>query len=180
MFQRSVWKKFSHWESVERDPHPRRPATNKITWECWTCISCNQQSSVTGSARTRSWSGASKNYCVRDFDTGSWHETCCGKILSVASTTRAEGTSCCSWENCVTPPSAYFEGNWGVIVLCTMFLASCIFFNKSLYFSYYMAGYLLDRHQIHRKPQKKHPKKSNMNSKNLIRYLIKKRYHHYI
>ena len=27
----------------------------------------------------------------------------------------------------------------------TMFLVSCIFFNKHLYFSYYMAGYLLDR-----------------------------------
>ena len=35
---------------------------------------------------------------------------------------------------------AYFEGNWGVIVLCTMFLVSCIFFNKCLYFSYVMAG----------------------------------------
>ena len=26
--------------------------------------------------------------------------------------------------------------------LCTMFLVSCLFFNKCLYFSYYMAGYL--------------------------------------
>ena len=40
---------------------------------------------------------------------------------------------------------AYFEEDWGVIVLCTMFLVSCIFFNKCLYFSYYMAGYFLDR-----------------------------------
>ena len=50
-----------------------------------------------------------------------------------------------NWENCVRSQGAYFEGNWGVIVLCTMFLASYIFFNKCLYFSYYMAGYLLDR-----------------------------------
>ena len=28
----------------------------------------------------------------------------------------------------------YFEGHWGVIVQCTMFLMSCIFFNKCLYF----------------------------------------------
>ena len=29
-------------------------------------------------------------------------------------------------------PGAYFKGDWGVIVLCTMFLVSCIFFNKCL------------------------------------------------
>ena len=43
------------------------------------------------------------------------------------------------WENCVRSQGAYFEGDWGVIVLCTMFLVSYIFFNKCLYFSYYMA-----------------------------------------
>ena len=41
-------------------------------------------------------------------------------------------------------PRCYFEGDWCVIVLCTMFLVSCISFNKCLHFSYYMAGYLLD------------------------------------
>ena len=30
----------------------------------------------------------------------------------------------------------------------TLFLVPCIFFNKCLYFSYYMAGYLLDRPHI--------------------------------
>ena len=49
------------------------------------------------------------------------------------------------WENCVRSQGAYFEGAWGVDVLCTMFLVSLIFFNKCLYFSYYMAGYFLDR-----------------------------------
>ena len=49
------------------------------------------------------------------------------------------------WENCVRSQGAYFEGDWGVIVLCTMFLVSCIFFSKYLYFSYYMDGYLMDR-----------------------------------
>ena len=29
---------------------------------------------------------------------------------------------------------ACFERDWGVIVLCTMFLVSCIFFNKCLFF----------------------------------------------
>ena len=39
------------------------------------------------------------------------------------------------------------EGNWDIIVLCTMFLVSCIF-NKCLYFSHYMVRYLLDRPHI--------------------------------
>ena len=45
-----------------------------------------------------------------------------------------------NWENCVRSQGAYFEGDWGIIALCTMFLVSCIFFNKCLYFSYYMIG----------------------------------------
>ena len=49
------------------------------------------------------------------------------------------------WETCVRSQGAYFEGDWDVIVLCTMFLVSCIFFNKCLYFSYYMLGYVLDK-----------------------------------
>ena len=53
-----------------------------------------------------------------------------------------------NWENCVRSQGAYFEGNWGIVDPCTMFLVSCIFFNKSLYFSWYIAGYLLDRHRI--------------------------------
>ena len=40
---------------------------------------------------------------------------------------------------------AYFEGDLGVIVLCTMFLVPCIFFNKSFSFPYYMAGYFQNR-----------------------------------
>ena len=48
------------------------------------------------SVRTRSWSGDSKNYCVWYFDKGFWHEMYHGKICSVASATRAEGTLCCS------------------------------------------------------------------------------------
>ena len=52
------------------------------------------------------------------------------------------------WENCVRFQGAYFEGDWGVIVLWTIFLVSCIFFKKYLYFSYYMAGYLLVRPHI--------------------------------
>ena len=50
------------------------------------------------------------------------------------------------WENCVRSQRAYFEGDWGIIVLCTMFLVSYIFLNKCLYFSYYITEYLLDRH----------------------------------
>ena len=54
-----------------------------------------------------------------------------------------------NWVNCVRSQGAYFEGDWGVIVLCTMFLVSCIFFNKCLYFSCYMAGYFLDGHLLY-------------------------------
>ena len=32
------------------------------------------------------------------------------------------------WDNCVRSQSTYFEGDWDDIVLCTMFLVSCIFF----------------------------------------------------
>ena len=38
------------------------------------------------------------------------------------------------WENCVRSQGASFEGDWGIVVLCTMFLASCIFCNKCLFF----------------------------------------------
>ena len=48
-----------------------------------------------------------------------------------------------NWENCVRSQGAYFEGDWSVIVLCTMFLVSCIILNKCVCFSYYMNGYLL-------------------------------------
>ena len=56
-----------------------------------------------------------------------------------------DGAADGDWENCVRSQGAYFEGDWGVIVLCTVFLLSCVFFSKYLYFSYYMAGDLLDR-----------------------------------
>ena len=56
-----------------------------------------------------------------------------------------EEASDSNWENCVRPQGAYFEGGRGIIVLCTMFPASCIFFNKCLYFSQYIAGHFPDR-----------------------------------
>ena len=51
------------------------------------------------------------------------------------------------WENCVRSQGVYFEGDWGVIVVCTVFLVSCIFFNKCLF--YILHGwYFLDRPHI--------------------------------
>ena len=41
------------------------------------------------------------------------------------------------WKNCVRSQGASFEGDWGVIVLRTMFLVSCIFLNKCPHFSYF-------------------------------------------
>ena len=45
----------------------------------------------------------------------------------------------------VRSPGSYFERDWGVTVLCTVFLIFCIFFRTCLYFSWYMPGCLLDR-----------------------------------
>ena len=56
-----------------------------------------------------------------------------------------DGAADGDWENCVRSQGAYFEGDWGIIVLYTVFPVSCIFSNKCLYLSYYIAGYLLDR-----------------------------------
>ena len=39
------------------------------------------------------------------------------------------------WENSMRSQGDYFEGDWGIIVLCTMFLLCCIFFSKYLYLS---------------------------------------------
>ena len=54
-----------------------------------------------------------------------------------------------SWKNCVRSQGAYFEGDWDIIVLCTMSLISCVFFIKCLYLfvimSHCMAGCSLDR-----------------------------------
>ena len=35
-----------------------------------------------------------------------------------------DGAANGDWENCVRSQGAYFEGDWGIIVLCTMFLVS--------------------------------------------------------
>ena len=37
-------------------------------------------------------------------------------------------------ENYVRSQGTTFEGEWGITVLCTVFLVSCLFFNKCLYF----------------------------------------------
>ena len=50
-----------------------------------------------------------------------------------------------NWENYVRFQGSYFEGDRNIIVLCKIFLISCIFFNKCPCFSYYITGYLLDR-----------------------------------
>ena len=68
-----------------------------------------------------------------------------GKRFQTVNSGKYDGAADGNWENCVKSQGAYFEGDYIVIVLCTMFLVPCILFNKHLYFSYYMAGYLLDR-----------------------------------
>ena len=39
-----------------------------------------------------------------------------------------------NWENCVMSQDAYLEGDRGIIVLWTMYLVTCIFFRKCLFF----------------------------------------------
>ena len=60
-----------------------------------------------------------------------------------------DGAADGNWENCVRSQPTYLEGDRGIIVLRTMFLVSYIFFNKCLYFPYYMDGYFLDSPHIY-------------------------------
>ena len=53
------------------------------------------------------------------------------------------------WENCMRSKGAYLEGDWGVIVLCTMFLISCIFFNKCLFHSTWLDTLWTDSYAVH-------------------------------
>ena len=48
------------------------------------------------------------------------------------------------WENFERSQGSSLEGDWGVIVLCTVLLVSSSI-NLSFLFLYYMAGYLLDK-----------------------------------
>ena len=57
-----------------------------------------------------------------------------------------DGAAVGEWEKCVRSQGAYFEGDWGIIVLCTMFLVSS---SINIYFSYYTAGYFLNRPHIY-------------------------------
>ena len=46
---------------------------------------------------------------------------------------RYSGAADGNWENCMKSQGAYFEGQWGIIVLCTMFVVSWSY-NKCFYF----------------------------------------------
>ena len=52
-----------------------------------------------------------------------------------------------NWENCVRSQGTYFEGDGGIIVVCTMFLVSYILFNKCLFFILY--GWVLSGQTSH-------------------------------
>ena len=63
-------------------------------------------------------------------------ENAAGKLMVIPIKNLAEcfeqWKRCC--QNCVRSQSAYFEEDWGIIVLCTVFFISCIFFKKCFYF----------------------------------------------
>ena len=44
-----------------------------------------------------------------------------------------DGAADVDWDTCVRSQGAYSEGDWGIILQCTMFLVSCIFFSNLQY-----------------------------------------------
>ena len=125
---RICWKWSMFWNACNK----------QNTWEWWMCMGCNQQRSVTQVTQPP----YSPDLVPRDF----WPFP---KLKSPLKGERFQwdsgkydGAADGDWENCVRSQGAYFEGDWGVIVLCTMYLVSS---SINVYFSYGMAGYLLDR-----------------------------------
>ena len=53
------------------------------------------------------------------------------------------------WENCVRSRGAYFEGDWGIIVLCTMFLVSSSI-NVSIFHNTWMDTFWIDLYTARR------------------------------
>ena len=53
-----------------------------------------------------------------------------------------DGTADGNWKNCVRFKGAYFEGDWGVIVLCAMFLISCNLESSSINVSIFYVTWL--------------------------------------
>ena len=49
------------------------------------------------------------------------------------------------WENCVRSQGAHFEGDWGITVLCTMFLVSSLI-NVSIFHSMWLDTFWIDPH----------------------------------
>ena len=125
-------------------------------WECLTCMGCNQQRLVPDSARTRSWSGDSKDYCVRDFDAdldmkffmakydgaadGNSNNWFCSVLNSGRGTGRIVWvTRFILWRRLRHHCPMYN------VSLCTHTLQISSIFNKCLYFSYDMAGFFLEK-----------------------------------
>ena len=117
------------WEFVESDPYSRRPAMSR-TPENVGHVGCNQKRLLTLPRIKITFEGEE----ISDH----WWDS--GKCNRAADKDINKGFSECfeqwkrCWENCVRSQGAYIEGDWGIIVLCTMFLISCIF-NKYFYFS---------------------------------------------
>ena len=60
-----------------------------------------------------------------------------------------DGAADGDWENSVRSQGVYFEGDWGIVVLCTMFLVSYIFFNKCLSLFFILHGWILSRQNLY-------------------------------
>ena len=126
------------WESVESDPHSGRPATSRIP-ENVKCVG----DAINKDQRPR-WLSLPYSPDLVPWDVWLFPKLKSplkGKRLWTVNeiqenTTRQlmviptkDFVECFEpwkrhWENCVRSQSAYLEGDWGVIVLCTMFLVS--------------------------------------------------------
>ena len=98
-------------EPVESDPCSRRPTTSRTPENVQHVQAAINKDWRLTVRELEADLGIPKPTVSDIFDTGSWHEMCYGKICFASSSTRAEGTSGCHWENCVRSQGAYFEGN---------------------------------------------------------------------
>ena len=124
------------WESVESDPHSGRPATSR-TPENVECVGAAINEDWRLTVRNRSWCGDSKHYWLfpklksplkgkRFQAINEIQENTTGQLLVIPTKDFAECFEQWKWhwESCLRSQSACLQGDWGVIVPCTMCLVS--------------------------------------------------------
>ena len=124
-----------------------KACNKKNTWECWTLpATINTDQQLTVQEREADW-GIPKTTASETLMQDVGMKCIEEKFILQPLLPKRRNTLRHLGELHVVPGN-YFEGDWGVLVSCTTFLVSCIFFNKCLSFSYHMAEYFLDRPHI--------------------------------